>query len=215
MLEKNKPFLLYENYWCHGLSWCMQNWLLGFSFRCLLSTTQNSVFEHLSGFFISYWQLLFLVRFVCEQLVTFGRAEVARYVGDVSLLHSPLSMLFFQTHMPSRACIFHVRHRLSLPCYCLHLYWAGSCWINPCCGSCISVLTSHHPTCVLTVLALALLIRVHQASTFIYEVFGFISIIVCDSVAASYTISQKSFVFVLFRIFRPTCWLDPHLLICV
>lgn len=58
----------------------------------------------------------FLVRFVCKKLVTFGSAEFARCVGDVSLLHSPLSVLFYLTTVPSPACIVNVRHRLSLPC---------------------------------------------------------------------------------------------------
>jgi len=77
--------------------------------------------------------------------------------------------------MPSPACIADVR--LRLPCYCLHSYSVGSWWISPYCGSCISVLISCHPTCVLKVPALALLIPVHQESAFIYEVFGFISIL--------------------------------------
>lgn len=192
----------------------MHNCLLVFSFRCFISTTQNSLFER-DDFSVSYWRLLVLVWFVCKQLFTFGKAEVARYVGDVSLLHSPVCMLFFLTSMLSPTCIVDFRHRLNFPCYCLHWYWWGSCWINPCCGSCISILISYYCTCILTVLALAWLSCIHRASAFFYEVFGFISIIACDPEPTSYKISQKSFVFVHFCIYGPFCWLDPYLLICV
>lgn len=76
-----------------------------------------------------------LVRFICKNLVTFGRAEFARHVGDVSVLHSPLSVLFYLTNMPSPSCVFHVRHRLYSPCYSLHPCWAWSSRISPCSGS--------------------------------------------------------------------------------
>lgn len=153
-------------------------WPRGFSLKWFLSTTGNSIFTHHDDFSVSYWQLLFLVMLVCKQLVTFGRAEVARCV-DVSLLHSPSSVLLFLASMASPVCTAGVKHSLSLHCYCICLYWVGSCWLSPCCCLCTSVLISYCPICVLTVLALALLIHVHQVFAFIYEVSDFISITAC------------------------------------
>lgn len=147
----------------------MQNRLPAFSFRCFPSTTRYSLSKHYNNFSISYWQLLVLVRFVCKPLVTFGKAEVTRHIGDVSLLHSPLSMWFSLTNVLSPSCIVDVRQRQPALLW-LHSYWVGSCWINPYCGSCLSVLIPYHPSCVLTVIALALFIHIHLTSAFIYEI---------------------------------------------
>lgn len=75
-----------------------------------------------------------LIRFICKNLVTFGRAKFARRVGDVSLLHSPLSMRFYLTDMPT-PCVVHDRHKHCSLCSCLHPCWAISSGINSFCVS--------------------------------------------------------------------------------
>lgn len=75
-------------------------------------------------------------------------------------------------------------------------------------------LTSYCSICVLTVLALALLIHVWQVSAFIYEVFDFISITACGYSCLIQDISKNLCVYAL-SYYRPACCLDPHLLICV
>lgn len=163
----------------------------------------------------SQWFLHFILaagfsKFFFKQLVTLRKTEVTHYAGNVSLLHSPLSMLFFLTSMPFPACIVMLNADLALPVvlcgilliqYLLWLMYINSDFLLfHLCPNSSSFNFAYHCTAAVDFYVWSLWLYFHYCfwpRSYLTEVIS------------------KKFCVVHFCIYRPAWWLDPHLLICI